>query len=206
MDLTQPITMRMLVLPVGCDKPALSISQPASVTITSGIPASVTITATTANYGGTGALTYQWKKGGSPVANATTSALSFPTPASGDAGTYTCSVTNTITGGTQAGAYSSECLPFTISYNSGVILSTTNAVLSVSNYVAGAQMIVENIGTPGAQYYVVTSTDVAAQMSTWTPVAGSTNTAAPVTGLWSFTVSTAEAQRFYRSVAMNPAP
>jgi len=204
MNLTQPITVRMLVLPVGVSKPGLSISQPANTTITNGVAASVTITAT--DNSGSGTLTYQWKRSGTNLVGVTTSALGFPTPSPANVGTYSCEVTNKVATGIYAGTYTSECQPFAVSYSTGVTLSTTNAVLSVGYNVVGAQMIVENIGTPKAVYYVVTSTNVAAALNTWTPVTGSTNTADASTGKWTFTAPTVGTQRFYRAVAVNPAP
>jgi hypothetical protein len=204
MDLTQPITVRILVLPVGVSKPGLSISQPVNTTITNGIAASVTITAT--DNSGSGTLAYQWKRSGTNLVGVTSSALGFPTPSPGDVGTYSCEVTNTVASGPYAGTYTSECQPFAVSYSTGVTPSTTNAVLSVSNNLAGAQMIVENIGTPKAVYYVVTSTNLAAALNTWTPVTGSTNSADASTGKWTFTAPTVGAQRFYRAAAVNPAP
>jgi hypothetical protein len=61
------------------------------------------------------------------------------------------------------------------------------------------------IGTPQAQYYVVTTPDLTEPVA-WTPLAGSTNTAASGTGLWSVTVPNGEPQRFYRSAAVAPCP
>jgi N-acetylmuramoyl-L-alanine amidase len=61
-------------------------------------------------------------------------------------------------------------------------------------------------GTPGAQYYVVTSAEPAGEMSGWMVLANSTNTASSSTGLWSVTVTNDAIQRFYRSAAVNPAP
>jgi transcription elongation GreA/GreB family factor len=59
-------------------------------------------------------------------------------------------------------------------------------------------------GTPGAQYYLVTSGNVRAHMATWTPVVGSTNTASS-NGTWSCVV-TNTAPAYYRSAAGNPCP
>ena len=59
------------------------------------------------------------------------------------------------------------------------------------------------LGTPGASYYIISSSDVG--QPTWSPVAGSTNTAPGPSGEWSAVVSNA-APAYYRSVAINPAP
>ena len=52
---------------------------------------------------------------------------------------------------------------------------------------------------------MVSSPDVHAALDTWTPVVGSTNTAADPSGQWCCTVSNA-APAFFRPVAVNPAP
>jgi hypothetical protein len=87
---------------------------------------------------------------------------------------------------------------------SAVTYSTTNTVQSIVNNGDGT-FTLNMQGTPGASYYLVSSGDVSAPLATWTPVVGSTNVAAAVTGQWSAVVSNA-APAFYDSVAVNPAP
>ena len=84
-----------------------------------------------------------------------------------------------------------------------IIYSTTNIIASIVNNNDGT-FTLSLIGTPGAQYYVVAGTDVTTLTSTWTPVVGSTNTAAVPTGAWSVVVSNAPPV-FFRSIAVNPA-
>ena len=84
-----------------------------------------------------------------------------------------------------------------------VIYSTTNRLTSVVK--SGSSFIVNALGTPGAQYYMVTSHSITNHMTNWTPVAGSTNTASTPNGTWSCTVS-GSAPSYYRSVAVNPHP
>jgi hypothetical protein len=67
-------------------------------------------------------------------------------------------------------------------------------------------MTLDFVGTPNATYYVVTQTNVDATLATWSPVAGSTNTAATPGGLWSITVTNNAQRRFYRAEAMYPCP
>jgi Bacterial Ig-like domain (group 3) len=88
--------------------------------------------------------------------------------------------------------------------SSGLIYSTTNAVVSLVNNHNGTYTL-NLLGTPGAQYYVVTSGNIKAAMATWTPVAGSTNNASSPSGTWSCVVSN-PAPAYYRPVAVNPAP
>ncbi|MEI8042618.1 MAG: YDG domain-containing protein, partial [Verrucomicrobiota bacterium] len=85
-----------------------------------------------------------------------------------------------------------------------VVYSQTNLLLSISDNSNGTYTLSLQ-GTPGANYYIVTSGDVLAPMTGWSSVTGSTNTAPGPDGLWSFTVSNA-APAFYRSAAVNPAP
>ena len=84
-----------------------------------------------------------------------------------------------------------------------VIYSHTNVITSVVSHHNGTYTL--NLeGTPGAQYYVVYSGTVKAQMTTWAPVVGSTNTASVTDGTWSCVVSN-PAPAYYRPVAVNPA-
>jgi hypothetical protein len=85
-----------------------------------------------------------------------------------------------------------------------VVYSTTNRITAVVKG-AGSTFTVSALGTPGAQYYLVTSGNIKTAMGSWTPVAGSTNTAATPSGTWSATVSAA-APAYYRAVAVNPHP
>lgn len=109
-DISKPITMRVLVLPAG-GSAALNVSQPANKVITTTVADSVSITAT--DNTGSGTLSYQWKKNGSPIADATDSSLSFSDPSSSDQGSYTCEVSDVVGGST----YTSECNPFTVTLN-----------------------------------------------------------------------------------------
>jgi autotransporter-associated beta strand protein len=85
-----------------------------------------------------------------------------------------------------------------------VIYSTTNTILSILNNNDGT-FTLNLLGTPGAQYYLVFSSDVSLPLNSWSVLTGSTNTAATPNGLWSFIVSNA-GPAFYRSAAINPAP
>jgi hypothetical protein len=61
------------------------------------------------------------------------------------------------------------------------------------------------LGTPGAQYYLVSSPNPEAPLSDWTPVAGSTNTASGQGGTW-FCVVSDPSPAHFRVVALNPGP
>jgi autotransporter-associated beta strand protein len=119
--------------------------------------------------------------------------------------------TPTITGTPLAGGYTASVSTTTGSGGhvdlivTSAVLSTTNAIQSIVNNGNGTLTLTMQ-GTPSAKYYVVTSANVAAPLSTWTPVVGSTNVADSVTGLWNFIVTDTSPAAFYTSVAMNPAP
>jgi autotransporter-associated beta strand protein len=84
---------------------------------------------------------------------------------------------------------------------SGVVLSQTNVIVSITNNEDGT-FTLNMIGTPQAAYYLQGAGGVASPI--WTTLAGSTNNAAG-NGSWSFTVSNSS-PAYYRSVAINPAP
>jgi len=62
---------------------------PADVSTCLGAPASFNVAASSSP-----AATYQWRKGGAPIAGATSSSLLFAAVTAGDLGTYDCQVTN----------------------------------------------------------------------------------------------------------------
>lgn len=86
-----------------------------------------------------------------------------------------------------------------------VVYSRTNAISSMVNNGDGT-FTLSFVGTPQAQYYVITSDDPASLMSGWQVLPNSTNTAPAPDGVWTTTVTNHAAQRFYRSAAVNPAP
>jgi hypothetical protein len=88
---------------------------------------------------------------------------------------------------------------------SSVTCSQTNALLSMADNHDGS-FTLTFVGTPQADYYVSASLDLAAPMTNWMPVAGSTNTVTNVSGLWQFSVSNTAPQQFYRSTAVLPCP
>jgi hypothetical protein len=86
-----------------------------------------------------------------------------------------------------------------------VVYSTTNIILSIANNYNGTATL-NLLGTPGAQYYIVSSPDVALPINSWAILGGSTNTASDPDGLWSHVVGMTNSATFFRSVAVNPAP
>jgi len=83
-DRAKPITLRLLVLPVGETKNKLTLSAaPRSQTGYLGQPLTLSVTAD-----GTPPYTYQWKKDGNDIPGATTSSLRFNSLSTADAGVY----------------------------------------------------------------------------------------------------------------------
>ena len=79
------------------------------------------------------------------------------------------------------------------------------ALMNIVNNLDGTSTL-SFVGTPLAEYYVVSSSDVTAPMSTWAPVIGSTNAASSPSGSWSLIVPNAGTQTFYRGTAVTPCP
>jgi hypothetical protein len=121
-DLSKPISLRILVLPAGTTTPALTVSQPAGFALTQGTPANVAVTAAD-HSGGTSTITYQWKQNGVDITAANagdrtgydTATLNFTTPVCGDAGNYTLAVTNVVTG-VNAGTYYKVIAPIAVTW------------------------------------------------------------------------------------------
>jgi autotransporter-associated beta strand protein len=86
-----------------------------------------------------------------------------------------------------------------------VTCSQTNAAVSVADNPDGT-LTLTFLGTPQADYYVLASTDLAAPIASWAPVAGSTNTVTNANGFWQFTVTNTTPRQFYRSTAVVPCP
>ena len=86
-----------------------------------------------------------------------------------------------------------------------VTCSQTNALLSIVDNL-NSTFTMTFVGTPQAQYYVLSSADIAAAMSAWLPVAGSTNTVTDPGGVWQVTVTNTLPTKFYRSAAVAPCP
>ena len=84
----------------------------------------------------------------------------------------------------------------------GPFYSQTNRIVSIVHNSDGSCTL-NFQGTEGAQYYVVTSSNAASPMSSWT-VVNTTNTAGSG-GRWQSTVTRA-APTFYRGIAVNPQP
>ena len=86
-----------------------------------------------------------------------------------------------------------------------VVYSQTNTILSIVDNANGT-LTLQFQGTPDAEYYVVSSSDVAAPVIGWTTIVASTNTAPSPSGIWSLIVTNSVSQQFYRSAAVNPVP
>ncbi len=89
--------------------PLVSVTaQPAALTRTSGQSATFAVSAT-----GTGALSYQWRKGTTAIGGATSSTFTLPSALTTDAGNYTVVVTDTV-GGVIVGTATSTAAALTV--------------------------------------------------------------------------------------------
>ena len=89
-DLSQPISIRFLVLPVGQTNGALQVGNIGNVNVTPG--GNITLEAPVIR--GTGALTYQWQKNGEDIAGATSATYAINNAAAEAAGNYSVTVSN----------------------------------------------------------------------------------------------------------------
>ena len=105
-------------------------SVPASQSVIAGQTASFSVIA-----GGTGTLSYQWRRNATPISGATSATYSF-TAASGDAGAYDALISNTVGAITSVAGSLSVTLPappvITSATGSGSIVAGTNALFSVA--------------------------------------------------------------------------
>jgi hypothetical protein len=89
-DLSQPISMRFLVLPVGQTSAALQVANIGNVNVTPG--GNITLQAPVIK--GAGALTYQWKKDGQDIPGATSATHTISNAAAEAAGNYSVTVSD----------------------------------------------------------------------------------------------------------------
>jgi len=80
--------------------------------------------------------------------------------------------------------------------------SQTNYIAQIINDGDGT-FTVSFGGTPGAKYYVQTTTHITPPIS-WQTLAGSTNLVTNPNGKWTYTVTNTDTQRFYRSALVSP--
>ncbi len=76
---------------VSVNTPVKITSQPVALTVSSGMPAAFAVTAE-----GTGPLTYQWRRNGSPVVGGTAASFALDTAQAADAGSYDVLVGNVV--------------------------------------------------------------------------------------------------------------
>ncbi|MDP2875177.1 MAG: immunoglobulin domain-containing protein [Holophaga sp.] len=85
--------------PIQIVAPSISLQPSSTQTVTAGTSVSFVVVAT-----GTPAPTYQWKKDGVNIANATSATYTISAPVVGDSGTYTVTVTNSVSSVTSNGS------------------------------------------------------------------------------------------------------
>lgn len=112
-----------------CTPPTIT-TQPTSQTVCQNTPLTLSVAATSVN----GAITYQWTKGGSNIAGATSSTYTVASAATGDAGSYACVVTDSCTPVTSNSATVSVLLQpaFTTQPSNRTVCAGTNATFTVA--------------------------------------------------------------------------
>ncbi len=121
------VTSSAAVLTVNTPAVAAAITtQPAGQTVNAGASASFSVTAT-----GTAPLTYQWKKGGVDIGGATSASYTIANTVTGDSGSYTVVVTNSVNSAT------SNAAVLTVNSGSGSAPAITTQPVS-RNVVAGS--------------------------------------------------------------------
>jgi len=176
-DLSKPISFRLLLLPVGETTTKLSVGPLPSQTKSPG--QSVTFTALAR---GEGPFTYQWKKDGIELSGETNSTYTIASVTPDHAGAYTVVVDN------------DACDPVESS-PAQLIVQTAPTPVTITAF-AGTSL--SYTGGSGTQFVLLKSSDIAAPLSAWTRAA--TNTATP----GSFTipaVGTPPAPVFYSIVS-----
>lgn len=159
LDKSKPITVRLLVLPVGETAGKLGVGAVPSQTKAPGESVTFSVTAT-----GVGPFTYQWKKDGSPVGT-DSSSYTIGSVSAGDAGTYTVTVDN-------ADCEAIESSPAVLTVSAPPVEAVTIDSITAST--------IAYSGGAGAKFILLQSATVNAPMSAWT-TAGQTNTATPGT-------------------------
>ncbi len=112
-----------------CTPPTIT-THPSSQTVCQGTPLTLSVVASSVN----GAITYQWTKGGSNIAGATSSTYAVPSAATSDAGSYACVVTDSCTPITSNSATISVLLQpaFTTHPTSRTVCAGTNTTFTVA--------------------------------------------------------------------------
>ncbi len=159
LDMSKPVTVRLLVLPVGETAGKLGVGAVPSQTKAPGESVTFSVTAT-----GVGPFTYQWKKDGSPVGT-DSSSYTIGSVSAGDAGTYTVTVDN-------ADCEAIESSPAVLTVSAPPVEAVTIDSITAST--------IAYSGGAGAKFILLQSATVNAPMSAWT-TAGQTNTATPGT-------------------------
>jgi hypothetical protein len=155
----------------------ISAQPPAALSLLSGQNSAISITAT-----GTPPIIYQWRKNGSALANGgvfggvATNVLTLTNVGTGNSGSYTVAVTNTIGGST-----------------SSVTLVNVSVPPTLSGTGTGSGLQIGGTTATGLNYVVEYATNLASPL--WVPVL--TNNTGPG-GTVNFNTNTAGGSRFYR--------
>ena len=104
-------TITSEVATLSVTSPVIITKQPSSLVLNTGADATFSVEAT-----GTAPITYQWRKGGTPIAGATSASLTLSPTQTSDAGSYDVVVTNPVG--------SVTCTPATLVFNDPIVIVT----------------------------------------------------------------------------------
>jgi hypothetical protein len=127
--------------------PPSIIAQPASRTVVAGQTATFNVTAT-----GTGTLSYQWTRGGTPIGGATSPSYTTPATTTADSGAqFTVTVTNSV------GNVTSSAATLTVTAAGTLILNASQSSLNFSNVNIGSNSVLPVTFTNGGNSDVTIS-------------------------------------------------
>ena len=145
----------LLVNPVTQPQAPSITTQPISQTAEVGTGVTFTVVAT-----GTAPLSYQWNKGGVAISGATTAGYAIAAVSTTDAGSYTCTVSNT------KGSVTSDVATLSVGADVKCLLAfstadgTPTASIDISNYTDGVTFGINKaqVKTVEVEYYYLTGT------------------------------------------------
>jgi len=160
-------------------------TQPSSLTVTAGSPATFSVTAS-----GTAPLSYQWRRNGSDIANATNSSYTLSAPTTSDNGVAFSVVVSNSAGSATSRSATLSVNPANGSTNAAITTQPLDATVTSGQT---ASFTVTASGTPAPSFTWQRSTDG----NTWTLISGATS------ATYTLTAQAADDGDLFRALATN---